>query len=1543
MDMKKIFKHLFMVVCLLTMIIPTTAAQDNTTWEKALTITPGEDVITTFVPNSIETLWYKLEVKAGTCYEIPFPPYSYSLYRGPAEGSSDLRPERYSYNDSYINFRAIQYQSQASGVLYIECRYVAAIGKTIKWNIIEVTDNRVYNNAEAITAGQTATVPAGQLNRWYKVSLQAGTYYHLTGGDIEGCAVLDGPEGNILARKGQVFKAGQSGDYYIWATLSQTASETPDKQPFVKISEITLPENNSQAKALELTLDKEVSYSHIMGNALYFTADLVAGKTYELVAGSTSQFDMEMIEITNANLESQKTEKTYNAGLMANTIVAKATGTYHVTCISYYDKQQLYGLTLKEMNDRRLCANAVTITEGTTTTYNHLTLSDLWWKIEMKAGSRYYFNLENHDYSVLSLYADCGTEQPLADDIKGKDFSPTTDGMYYLKSHVEHPPYNGIEDNSLTVGRYDKQDNTTADKAKVVNIGEFIMTSFSDGKNLWYKVSLKGGHIYELYTQKTSDYIYIYEAGHEDGDVIQSGWGTSGIFLAPEKDGIYSIQHTFQNDSQPFFWSINEVNDNRVRQYAVSIDMDKDIDTPDKPFHSNNRYWYKFNAKADTFYEFDLSKAYNGGTWYSANDMLAIYLGDETTEKTRFIRSKQLFHSEKDQVIYLELNYNAEASKYAWRVNVMPDGDNRLCNFATQVKLNEEITPPHNTSCYETLWYTVNLEEGQVYEVTNNTSHEISIFKDGICSTNNENAALKKISGQKQAALLIEETGLYYIKSCLNFLNTNNSDDSFVIKNAEGDNRLCEFATVLKLGEETGVDHSNTTERWYKLNVTENELYEIDVLDDYANNYTIQVYENCGITDYMTMHYGTQPFTVKAKNNGTYYIKCSYNNSMKIRFVVNAVTDNRSCLYPQKAQPYQIMSNTELDPSGRWFALELKQDSIYEFDLTALSQIKFAILTSCGDEQPLTEGTNEKLLFKAQETATYLAHLYNPNYYGSNWQWSYQRVETGDSRLCEHAMKTSEQPMMLKAANGVRRWWYTVDVKADKFYQIGWNRSMSAAIYEGCDQRKPILTLSGPSKTLRPTEDTTYYILLKCNTTEENIEWFVKEVQPDGRFCDHPLIIPLDKPITVTTDLLNFNDWRETGEAWYEFVPETSGTYEIRMDFITPNEENNWYEAKYYWSIHVFNNCSQEYGITRCGHFSNNATQRVSLLANQVYKFVVWVFSWSVGTDQEWRLVKVSDEVEKGTLQVSLQQENGSSMNNDRAVVLAYKKDTDAITVADTLTYSKKGYYESKPLEYGKYIIYAENLGNTPDGRHYLPTWYNLAGIWENATEVRLMSNTRVVGFTPAIMPKSISEGNVKLSGMVFQVTSEGKKGLVSVGISIFAPKSSAPQTPQAAKGVWRADNTTEWVLVGKATTNEFGQYELTDLPAGNYKLMVDLPGYKSADGGIVINTMEGEQNLSYNFEANSETMTVSGVPTGIKEIDVSTVRLWPSPFTHEVVVSNAKGAVLKVYSATGICVHTQPITLDQETLNLQRLPAGVYVFRIDMDGKTVTRTVIKR
>jgi len=89
--------------------------------------------------------------------------------------------------------------------------------------------------------------------------------------------------------------------------------------------------------------------------------------------------------------------------------------------------------------------------------------------------------------------------------------------------------------------------------------------------------------------------------------------------------------------------------------------------------------------------------------------------------------------------------------------------------------------------------------------------------------------------------------------------------------------------------------------------------------------------------------------------------------------------------------------------------------------------------------------------------------------------------------------------------------------------------------------------------------------------------------------------------------------------------------------------------------------------------------------------------------------------------------------------------------------------------------------------------------------------------------------------------------------------------------------------------------------------------------------------------------MTVSGVPTGIKEIDVSTVRLWPSPFTHDVVVSNSKGAVLKVYSATGICMHTQPITLDQETLNLQRLPAGVYVFRIDMDGKTVTRTVIKR
>ncbi|MDR3095196.1 MAG: InlB B-repeat-containing protein [Bacteroidales bacterium] len=77
---------------------------------------------------------------------------------------------------------------------------------------------------------------------------------------------------------------------------------------------------------------------------------------------------------------------------------------------------------------------------------------------------------------------------------------------------------------------------------------------------------------------------------------------------------------------------------------------------------------------------------------------------------------------------------------------------------------------------------------------------------------------------------------------------------------------------------------------------------------------------------------------------------------------------------------------------------------------------------------------------------------------------------------------------------------------------------------------------------------------------------------------------------------------------------------------------------------------------------------------------------------------------------------------------------------------------------------------------------------------------------------------------------------------------------------------------------------------------------------------------------------------TGID--DVETVRapsLHPNPFTGIVHLTGAEGSVLQVITVNGVIVHTQKVENPDETINLEQLPAGMYLFRLEKDGKAKT------
>ncbi|MFM7022264.1 MAG: T9SS type A sorting domain-containing protein [Flavobacteriales bacterium] len=146
--------------------------------------------------------------------------------------------------------------------------------------------------------------------------------------------------------------------------------------------------------------------------------------------------------------------------------------------------------------------------------------------------------------------------------------------------------------------------------------------------------------------------------------------------------------------------------------------------------------------------------------------------------------------------------------------------------------------------------------------------------------------------------------------------------------------------------------------------------------------------------------------------------------------------------------------------------------------------------------------------------------------------------------------------------------------------------------------------------------------------------------------------------------------------------------------------------------------------------------------------------------------------------------------------------------------------------------------------------------------------------------------------------------------------------------------------------TDANGFYQFNNLPMGNYKVNLDLPGIgKTAVHQVDLTPQNADQtNVDYCVE---NTVNICGGATGKKE-NTQNVNVYPNPFSTALTIvlpANFSSAKMTVYDILGQEVLTQQISAGdtQFVLSTESLSNGAYLLQMTIDGEVLQQKVMKQ
>jgi len=277
------------------------------------------------------------------------------------------------------------------------------------------------------------------------------------------------------------------------------------------------------------------------------------------------------------------------------------------------------------------------------------------------------------------------------------------------------------------------------------------------------------------------------------------------------------------------------------------------------------------------------------------------------------------------------------------------------------------------------------------------------------------------------------------------------------------------------------------------------------------------------------------------------------------------------------------------------------------------------------------------------------------------------------------------------------------------------------------------------------------------------------------------------------------------------------------------------------------------------------------------------------------------------------------------------KQNGTAYSMVASVSTATDGTYLFDNASVGTYLILAKPQ-NAEDGFN---TYYQNAEHWANATEITIDTPVEEINITIIPCPVILT-GSGTISGYVSE----------KIGASGVSPQKviSESQSENPASDVTVYLQTLQegvWLTVAQTTTDENGYFEFNNLPAGQYRVILDIPGLEDIVEIPTIDLGEGEKVKNVDYIVTEEGI-ISDYNTKTDEVFIQELTIYPNPVEGQLRVTSyelQEGVLYSIFGVTGQVLMQGKLSGETTTIDVKTLPNGVYLIKVgNATGKFVKK-----